>query len=58
MKKIIIKLSNDDAEECVDLFRRVVETVDRLDFIAADLEELKHIVEQLRGARDVDKVER
>ena len=52
MKKILIELTDDDAEECVDLFRRVVEVLDRLDSMAEDLEELKEIVEDLLDDED------
>lgn len=47
MKKILIELTDDDAEECIDLFRSVVNVFDRLDSMAEDLQELKQIVEDL-----------
>ena len=52
MKKISIELTDDDAEECVDLFRRVTEVLARLDSMAEDLEELKDIVEDLLDDED------
>lgn len=55
MKKIFIELTDDDAEECVDLFRRVVEVLDRLDSMAEGLEELKEIVEDLLDDEDMQE---
>lgn len=52
MKKIFIELTDDDAEECVYLFRRVTKVLARLDSMAEDLEELKEVVENLLDDED------
>jgi len=51
MKKITIELSDDDVEESMSLLHRAVETVDRLEALAEDLQELRDMVEELRLAK-------
>jgi len=48
MRKITIELSDDDVEEGMSLLHRAAETVDRLDAIAEDLQELRDMVIELK----------
>jgi hypothetical protein len=41
MKKITIELSDDDVEEAMSLLHRAVETLDRLEAVVEDLQELR-----------------
>lgn len=49
--KITLELNDSDAEEVIKLLRRAVETVDRLDAITEDLQEL-------RGLKNANKTKR
>jgi hypothetical protein len=56
--KIKLELDDSDAEQGMDLLRRAVETVDRLDTIAEDLEELREMITELRELHNANKVQR
>jgi hypothetical protein len=56
--KIKLELDDSDAEQGMDLLRRAVETVDRLDTIAEDLEELREMIAELRELHNANKVQR
>jgi hypothetical protein len=56
--KIKLELDDSDAEQGMDLLRRAVETVDRLDTIAEDLEELREMIAELRELHNASKVQR
>jgi len=56
--KIKLELDDSDAAEGMDLLRRAVETVDRLDTIAEDLEELREMIAELRELQNANKVQR
>lgn len=56
--KITLELNDSDAEQGMDLLRRAVETVDRLDSIAEDLDELREMISELREIHDANKVQR
>lgn len=58
MKKITIELSDSDVEEGMSLLHRAVETVDKLDTIAEDLEELREMIAELRGLHNANKTKR
>ena len=56
--KITLELNDSDAEESMKLLRPAVETVDRLDNIAEDLNELREMISELRELHDANKVQR
>lgn len=56
--KIKLELDDSDAAEGMDLLRRAVETVDRLDTLAEDLEELREMITELRELHNANKVQR
>ena len=56
--KIKLELDDSDAEQGMDLLRRAVETVDRLDALAEDLEELREMIAELRELHNANKVQR
>jgi len=52
--KITVELNDRDAEEGMELMRRAIETVDRLDSIADDLEELVGMLAELKELHKED----
>jgi hypothetical protein len=58
MKKITIELSDGDVEEGTSLLHRAVETVDRLEALAEDLQELRDMVEELKELQNANKTKR
>lgn len=58
MKKVTIELSDDDVEEGMSLLHRAAETVDRLEALAQDLQELRCMVEELKGLQNANKTKR
>ena len=56
--KIKLELDDSDAEQGMDLLRRAVETVDRLDALAEDLEEFREMIAELRELHNANKVQR
>ena len=58
MKKITIELSDGDVEEGASLLHRAVETVDRLEALAEDLQELRDMVEELKELQNANKTKR
>ena len=58
MKKITLELSDSDVEEGMSLLHRAVEAVERLDTVADELQELREVIDELRGLQDADKTKR
>lgn len=58
MKKITIELSDGDVEEGTSLLHRAVKTVDRLEALAKDLQELRDMVEELKELQNANKTKR
>lgn len=58
MKKITIELSDGDVEEGTSLLHRAVETVDRLEVLAEDLQELRDMVEEIKRLQNANKTKR